>query len=478
MTSTAATSPTWTLSPDRCFDPDPTQRSLARELYASITDLALICPHGHVDPWLLANPDARFPSPADLLIVPDHYVFRMLFSQGLLMEDLGVPTRDGTPVETDGRAIWRRFAEHFALFAATPTGLWLKAELVELFGIRERPGPDDADRVYDQIEARLRQPDFTPRALFKRFNIEVFSTTDAATEDLEPHRRLRAEGWTSVRPTLRPDAVTHLATTGWRSNIDRLSEVSGISVVDYASFIRALEQRRRAFKDLGAFATDHAAITPRAERLPQSEAEAIMARALRGTPEAEDAARFTAHMLFEQARMAAEDGLVMQLHVGSYRNHNPAVFDRFGPDTGADMPQNTEWTRNLQPLLASFGSDPRFRLILFTLDESTYSRELAPLAGHYPAVYLGPPWWFYDSVSGMERYLEAVVETAGVYNLAGFNDDTRAFASIAVRHDVWRRVVSNWLAGKVARGLIDEDEGFTLAHQLAYECPKRAYRLG
>jgi glucuronate isomerase len=467
----------WSLSPDRCFDPDPTQRSLARVLYASIDALPLVCPHGHVDAWLLANPEARFPSPADLLIVPDHYVFRMLFSQGMRMEDLGTPTRDGTPVETDGRAVWRRFAEHFGLFAGTPTGLWLKAELIELFDVRERLSAESADRLYAQIEDRLRAPDFTPRELFKRFNIEVFSTTDAATDDLAAHRRLRADGWSSVRPTLRPDGVTNLATPGWRDNIDRLSAVSGIAVVDYASFVDALEQRRETCKQFGAFATDHATRTPLAQRLEPAERDAIFTRALHGTLEPSDADRFTAHMLLEQARMAAEDGLVMQLHVGSDRNHNPTVFDRFGADMGADIPLATEWTRNLQPLLAEFGSDARFRLILFTLDESTYSRELAPLAGHYPAVYLGPPWWFYDSVSGMERYLEAVVETAGVYNLAGFNDDTRAFASIAARHDVWRRVVSNWLAGKVARGLIDEDDAAELARQLAYECPKRAYRL-
>jgi glucuronate isomerase len=468
---------TWSLSADRCFDPDPAQRGLARALYGSINQLPLICPHGHVDPSLLSDADARFPSPADLFIVPDHYVFRMLFSQGVRMEDLGVPTRDGTPVQADGRAIWRLFSEHYALFAATPTGLWLKAELLELFDIRERPNAENADRLYDGLEARLQEPDFTPRGLFKRFNIEIFSTTDAATDDLAPHRQLRGEGWTSVRPTLRPDAVTNLATPGWRSNIDRLSELSGISVTDYASFIRALEQRRDTFKALGAFATDHAALTARTERLARSDVDAIVARALQGTAAPHDAERFTAHMLLEQARMATEDGLVMQLHVGSFRNHNPSVFARFGADTGADIPQTTEWTHNLRPVLAEFGSDPRFHLILFCLDESTYSREMAPLAGHYPAVFLGPPWWFYDSVSGMERYLEAVVETAGVYNLAGFNDDTRAFASIGARHDVWRRVVSNWLAGKVARGLVDEDEAFTLAHQLTYDCPKRAYRL-
>ncbi len=467
----------WALSDDRCFDPDPTQRRLAHELFAGIEDLPLICPHGHVAPRLLADPSARFPSPADLLIVPDHYVFRMLYSQGVRMEDLGVPTRDGTPVETDGRTIWRRFAERFHLFAGTPTGLWLKTELTDLFGIREKPSAKSADRIYDQIERRLRDPDATPRALFRRFNIETYSTTDAATDDLAEHRSLRADGWTAIRPTLRPDGVVNLDAPGWRQNVDRLSEVSGISVVDYTSFVRALEQRRQAFKQLGAFATDHAAVTPRTERLDDAEATAIFDRALRCKPESGDAERFTAHMLFEQARMAVADGLVMQLHAGSYRNHNPAIYERFGLDMGADIPIATDWTRGLQPLLASFGNDPRFRLILFTLDETTYGRELAPLAGHYPAVFLGPPWWFFDSVNGMDRYLDAVVETAGVYNLAGFNDDTRAFASIGARHDVWRRVACNWLAGKIVRGLIDEDDGPVLARELAYGCPKRAYRL-
>jgi glucuronate isomerase len=393
------------------------------------------------------------------------------------MEDLGVATRDGTPVETDGRLIWRRFAERFSLFAGTPSGLWLKTELIELFGIHEKPSAESADRLYDQLERRLREPDFTPRALFRRFDIELFSTTDTATDDLAQHRALQAEGWTQVRPTLRPDGVVNLDAPGWRGNIERLSAVSGITVVDYPSYVRAIEQRRQTFKQLGAFATDHSAISPRVERLSEADAGAIFERSLRRAPEAGDAERFTAHMLFELARMASEDGLVMQLHVGSFRNHNPAVLERFGLDMGADIPVATDWTRSLYPLLGAFGNDPRFRLILFTLDETTFSRELAPLAGHYPAVYLGPPWWFYDSVSGMERYLDAVVETAGVANLAGFNDDTRAFASIQARHEVWRRVVSNWLAGKVVRGLIDDDDAPVLARELAYECPKRAYRL-
>ncbi|MCA1644721.1 MAG: glucuronate isomerase [Chloroflexi bacterium] len=468
---------TWRLSPDRGFDPDPSQRQLARELFEQVHELPQICPHGHVPVSVLADPSARFPSPADVFIVPDHYVFRMLYSQGIRMEDLGIATRDGTPVELDGRARWRRFAEHFALFAGTPTGLWLKAELIELFGISEKPSAENADQIYDQIEHRLAEPDFTPRRLFDRFNIEVFSTTDAATDSLEHHHSLHREGYARVRPTLRPDGVVNVDAPGWRANVDRLSEVSGISVVDYASFLRALEQRRQTFKAAGAFATDHSAPVAQSEPLAVSTASAIFARGLQGAFEPGDAERFTAHMLFEQARMATEDGLVMQLHIGSFRNHNPAMFARFGPDVGADIPLATDFTRGLQPMLGAFGNDPRFRLIVFTVDETTYSRELAPLAGHYPAVYLGSPWWFFDSVNGMQRFLDAVVETAGVYNLAGFNDDTRAFASIAVRHDVWRRVICNWLAAKVVRGLLDEDDGPVLARELAYGCPTRAYRL-
>jgi glucuronate isomerase len=467
----------WTLSPDRCFDPDPARRDLARQFYEAVKDLPLVCPHGHVPPAILADPRATFGSPADLFIIPDHYVFRMLYSQGVPLEDLGVPTRDGTPTETDGRRIWRRFAERFHLFRGTPTGLWLADELVNLFGVEEKLTGESADRIYDRIAARLAEPDFAPRALFGRFNIETLCTTDAATDTLEHHRALHEAGFTNVRPTFRPDAVINLDAPGWRENVARLGEVAGVEIAGYAAFIQALEARRAFFKDLGATATDHSAQTPRTERLTPGEAEALFARALRGRPERDDAARFTAHMLLELARMGAEDGLVMQLHVGSRRNHNDALFARFGPDAGADIPVQTEWTRNLHPLLNEWGNDPRFRLIIFTLDESTFSRELAPLAGHYPAVLLGAPWWFYDSVKGMERYLDATVETAGIYNTAGFNDDTRAFASIPTRHDVWRRVTCNWLAGMVARGLLDDADAAEMAHDFAYRLARRAYRL-
>jgi len=468
---------TWSLSPDRCFDPDPTQRDLARQLYATVKDLPLVCPHGHVSPALLADPDARLGSPADLFIIPDHYVFRMLYSQGVPMEDLGVPTVDGTTVESDHRRIWQRFADHFLLFRGTPTGLWLADELIDLFGVGEKLDGQNAQRIYDHLEAQLARPEFAPRALLQRFNIEVLCTTDPATDTLEQHQALRKTGITNVRPTFRPDAVVNLDAPGWRANLERLSAVAGVDIVDYASFIRALEARRAFFKQIGATATDHSAVTPATARLSDSEADAILVRGLRGQSERDDAARFTAHMLMELARMSVEDGLVMQLHVGSLRNHNSAVFARFGLDKGADIPVQTEWTRNLHALLNAYGNDPRFRLILFTLDETTYSRELAPLAGHYPAVLLGPPWWFFDSVNGMQRYLDQVVETAGLANTAGFNDDTRAFASIPARHDVWRRVTCNWLAGLAVRGLIDEEDAAEMARECAYGLAKRAYNL-
>jgi glucuronate isomerase len=468
----------WRLDPDRCFDPDPEQRARARALYATVRDQPIVSPHGHVDPRLLADPDARLGSPADLLIIPDHYVFRMLYSQGVSLEALGIPTRDGTPVENDHRRIWQIFAEHFHLFRGTPTGYWLKEGLFTVFGVEEKLDGASAGRIYDQLAARLATAEYAPRALFERFGIKVLCTTDPATATLDHHRALQDGGWGGrVRPTFRPGAVVNLATPGWSGHIDQLSARAGIDVVDYASFIHALESRRTEFKRMGATATDSAAETPATERLSAAEAEAMFARALRGTAGAEDARRFGAHMLLEMARMSAEDGLVMQLHAGSLRNHNAALFARFGPHMGADIPLATEWTRNLQPLLYAYGNDPRFRLILFTLDESTYARELAPLAGHYPAVLLGPPWWFFDSPNGMRRFLDRVVETAGLYNTAGFNDDTRAFASIPARHDLWRRVTCAWLAGLVARGQIDDDDAAEMALDCAGRLARRAYRL-
>lgn len=467
----------WTLNPDRCFAPIPALRERARDLYAGVRDLPLVCPHGHVDPQLLADPDARLGDPATLLIVPDHYVFRMLYSQGVPMEDLGVPSRDGTPVETDPRTIWRTFCAHFHLFRGTPTGTWLKAELIDLFGVDEKPSAASADRLYDQIQARLDAPEFRPRALLRSFGIEALTTTDAATDDLSPHERIRADGY-PVAPTFRPDGVLHLAAEGWSDAIALLERRSGVAVDSTATLFEALRERRAAFRALGATATDHGTFSPFIEPLGDAEAEALFARARSGAPMSEDDdARFHGHALMQMAAMARDDGMTMQLHVGSFRNHHERVFGRFGIDKGADIPVAVDWTRGLRTLLNAHGHDPAFRLVLFTLDEATYARELAPLAGHYPALRLGAPWWFFDSVLGFDRYLDRVVETAGVYNLAGFNDDTRAFASIPARHDVWRRTVANWLAGMVERGLIDADDAPEMARWLAYDAAKTTYGI-
>jgi glucuronate isomerase len=463
---------------DRYFGPDPKQKEAAQRLYERVRNLPLICPHGHVDPGMFADPDYSFGTPVDLLLIPDHYVFRMLYSQGIPLEDLGIPRVDEGPVNQDHRRIWQIFAERFHLFRGTPTSLWLNHELVEVFGIRQKLNGDTAQDIYDQIEARLQASDMRPRRLFEQFNIGTLCTTDAATDTLDHHQTIRASGWQAdIRPTFRPDALINITTQNWRAAVDRLSAVSGITVTHYRSFIEALEQRRAYFKEMGAAATDHAALTPCTERLSDGDINCIFERALRGEASAGDAQRFTGHMLIEMARMSAEDGLVMQLHPGSWRDHNPLIAERFGRDKGADIPVATEYTLNLLPLLNEFGNDPRFTLILFTLDETTYTRELAPLAGHYPSVKLGPPWWFHDSWNGMQRFFDQVMETAGLYNTVGFNDDTRAFPSIPARHDVWRRASANWLAGLLVRGMIDAADAEDMITDLAYGLAKRSYKL-
>jgi len=460
------------------FDPEPTQRNLARRIYQTVADLPIISPHGHVDPTLFVDENGSFGSPAELLIIPDHYVFRMLYSQGIPLEALGVPRLDGSPVEKDGRKIWQIFADHFHLFRGTPSGAWLSQELRQVFGIQQPLTAANAQEVYDQIEACLASPEFKPRKLFERFNIEIMCTTDPAWDRLEAHQALRASGWRGkIRPTFRPDGVVNLDTRGWQENIEKLSRASGVSVTSYNGFIQALEVQRAHFITLGATATDHAALIPATRLLSHSEAEAIFQRALKNELHPDDAERFTAHMLVEMARMSVEDGLVMQLHPGVLRNHNPAIFDGFGLDKGADIPIATEFTRNLLPLLQRYGNDSRLRIILFTLDETTYTRELAPLAGHYPTVLIGPPWWFHDSPNGMRRYFDQVIETAGLYNTAGFNDDTRAFPSIPARHDVWRRVSANWLAGQLVRGILTEEEAVDVMAELAVGLARKAYRL-
>jgi glucuronate isomerase len=463
---------------DRYFASDPAQLELARAFYAQVKDLPLICPHGHVDPRLLSASHYEWGSPVDLLIIPDHYILRMFYSQGVSLESLGIPRKDGSPVEKDHRKIWQTVCDHWYLFRGTPSALWMRDGLQAIFGIDEKITSASAQHLYDAIDAQLQRPEFQPRRLFERFNIEVLATTDAATSKLEEHQRLCDSDWSGrVIPTLRPDAVINIQ-ADYAEQIQQLSHVSGVTVSDYRSYLAALEQRRQFFKSMGATATDHAALTAYTEHLSEREAEAIFQRALRGVATPDDTRRFTGHMLIEMARMSVEDGLVMQLHIGSSRDHNPEIFADFGRDMGADIPTSSEFTHNLKPLLDLFGNDQNLTLILFNLDETTYSRELAPLAGHYPALRLGPPWWFFDSVLGMQRFFDAVVETAGIYNTAGFNDDTRAYPSIPVRHDVWRRVSSDWLAGQVVRGVIEEEDAHEMVVDLAYGLAKQTYKLG
>ena len=463
------------LNPDRCFDPEPSQRRLARGLYATVERLGLICPHGHVSPSVLHD-NRPFGSPAELFVIPDHYVHRLLYSQGVPLEELGINQTGGDGSNVDHRQVWRVFCRHFHLFRGTPTGLWLRDELESVFGISEKPSADNADTLFDALESQLAREEFLPRALFRRFQISLLCTTDAATDSLEPHIALQSEGF-AVRPTFRPDRLLELHSPDWRSELGQLEDLTSIPVTDYQGFIAALERRREQFKMAGAIATDHGVTLPWTAPLLPAECETILARALTGSASAEDTDRFTAQMLLEFARMSCEDGLVMQLHAGSRRNHNTLLHGRFGANIGADIPVAVDWTRGLQALLDRYGNDSRLRLILFTLDESTYSRELAPLAGHYPSLKLGPPWWFHDSVEGMLRFRRQTTETTGFYNTVGFNDDTRALLSIPARHDLARRSECAYLAELVATHRLGEDEAAELIVDLSYSLAKKAYRL-
>ncbi len=462
---------------DRFFDPEPGVRKIARELYENVKDFPIISPHGHVDPQLLAE-NLPFPDPTELILIPDHYIFRMLYSQGIPLQKLGIPTVDGSETESDHRKIWQIFSENFYLFAGTPSGAWLEHVFVELFGIKERPDGDNAMQIYKEIQEKLKTPEFRPRNLFKQFNIEVLSTTDGAADSLEHHKAIQQSDWNGkVIPAFRPDAVVNILANGWKKEIEKLEKAAGGEIKSYKNFISAIEKRRAFFKQMGATSTDQGVLTPYTQKLSESEADVIFQRALKGSASDEDAYLFTANMLMEMARMSVEDGLVMQIHPGSSRNHNKKVFNQYGADKGCDIPLQTEYTKNLSELLNTFGNNPSFNLIVFTLDETTYSRELAPLAGHYPAMKLGPAWWFHDSIEGMTRYRHMVTETAGFYNTVGFNDDTRAFLSIPARHDLSRRVDSNFLAGLVARHIIDIGQAKVLGNALAYELVKKTYNL-
>jgi glucuronate isomerase len=464
------------LSEYRLFPAESTSRAVAMRLYETVRDLPIISPHGHTDPQWFAD-NQPFPNPAALFLQPDHYIFRMLYSQGVSLESLGVPQVDGKQ-NADPREAWRIFARHYYLFRGTPTRLWLDYAFQELFGLKERLNGDNADAYYEIIQKALQTPEFLPRALFDRFNIEVLSTTDTATDSLKFHEKIRASGWKGrVLPTFRPDSVVDAEYLGFQDNLKLLGEVSGEDVSNWKGYLNALRKRRAFFKQNGATATDHGHLTALTADLPLSEASALYERIYTGKTRAGDVELFQAQMLTEMAGMSVEDGLTMQLHPGSVRNHNQKVYEKFGRDKGADMPSPTEYVRALRPLLSKYGNEPNFTFILFTLDETTFTRELAPLAGHYPCLRLGPPWWFLDSPEGMMRFRETATETAGFYNTVGFNDDTRAFLSIPARHDVARRVDCAFLARLVAEHRLDEAEAFEVIQDLTVNLVRKAYKL-
>lgn len=458
---------------DRLFPAEPTTRRIARELYTSIQHLPIISPHGHTQAgWFAKN--EPFPDPAKLFVQPDHYVYRMLYSQGVNLEDLEI----GRKELNDPRKIWRIFANNYYLFRGTPSKIWLDFSFQQLFGLNEALSEATADFYYDFISEKLRSPEFLPRALFERFNIEVLATTDSPLDSLTDHKAIADSHWNArIIPTFRPDLVVDPGFASFAANIAELGNQTSQDTTTWNGYLSALQATRERFRAIGCTATDHGHPTPLTADLSNFEADELFHQVIGGNANAVQQELFRAQMLTEMARMSLDDGLVMQIHPGSVRNHNHPLYERYGRDVGADIPRSVNYVDALRPLLNRFGSDPRLTIILFTLDESTYSRELAPLAGHYPCLRLGPPWWFHDSPEGMLRFREQTTETAGFYNTVGFNDDTRAFLSIPARHDVARRMDCSYLAKLVTEHRLAEDEAFELAQDLTYRLVKKAYRL-
>jgi glucuronate isomerase len=458
---------------DRLFPAEAGTRKIARALYAHVKGLPIVSPHGHTKAaWFAKN--EPFPDPAKLFVQPDHYVFRMLLSQGIPMADLEI----GEPEMKDPRKVWHIFASHYYLFRGTPTRMWLDFAFQELFGLQERLSAKTADLYFDTIAEKLRTPEFLPRALYDRFNIEVLATTDSPFDSLDDLKAIRESGWKArIIPNFRPDPVVDAEFKGFAENIALMGAQTGEDTATWAGYLNALRKERARFRELGCTATDHGHPTAQTADLPVAKAAELYRQVLGGKADLATQELFRAQMLTEMAQMSLEDGLVMQIHPGAVRNHNPKVYERYGRDVGCDIPRATNYVDALRPLLNRFGNERNLTIILFTLDESTYSRELAPLAGHYPCLRLGPPWWFHDSPEGMMRFREQATETAGFYNTAGFNDDTRAFLSIPARHDVARRIDCAFLARLVAEHRLDEDEAFEVAHELTYGLVKKAYKL-
>ncbi len=464
------------LHPDRLFPPDPRVRDIARALYGEVKDLPIVSPHGHTDPaWFAGN--AGFGNATELLLVPDHYVFRMLYSQGVPLEALGVGNSG-----VDPRAAWRLLAERYHLFRGTPSRIWLDWVFAEAFGIEVLLGTETADHYYDTITAALATEAFRPRALFDRFGIEVIATTESPLNPLDHHRAIRAANdsgaWDGrVITAYRPDPVVDPEFEGFRDNLAAFGALTREDTATWAGYLNAHRQRRAYFAGMGATSTDHGHPTALTADLSRADAEALFTKVVAGTATPAQAELFRGQMLTEMAAMSLDDGLVMQLHPGSFRNHNARIFAGLGRDKGADIPTRTDYVHALKPLLDRFGNEAALTLILFTLDESSYARELAPLAGHYPCLRLGPAWWFHDSPEGMRRFRRMTTETAGFANTVGFNDDTRAFLSIPARHDLARRIDCGFLAELVAEHRLEDWEAAEVARDLAYNLVKQAYKL-
>jgi len=465
------------LDEQRFFPADPAVRSLAKGLYNEVKGLPIISPHGHTEPRWYAE-DINFTNPAELFLIPDHYVFRMMYSQGVAMEDLGVPRVDGGPVEQDPEKIWALFAKYYYLFRGTPSRMWFESVMVNLFGVGERLSPETATDIYQTVKQTLAKPEFSVRSLYERFNMEVVSTTDSPLSDLSYHKAIRDSGWQGkIVPCFRPDPVVDPEYKGFSQNVAELGTITGEDSGTWGGYLKALASRREFFVSMGATATDHGHPTAATRDFSETECERLFGKALKGELTASEAEDFRGQMLTEMVRMSQDDGLVIQIHPGAYRNHNQVVFNKFGLDKGADIPTPTEYVRALKPLLDRFGSEPGLKVVLFTLDSTTLGRELAPLAGHYPLLKLGPAWWFYDSPEGMMNFRRSVTETAGFYNTVGFNDDTRAFLTIPARHDMARRIDCSYLAELVSTHRLAEDEAVEVARDLAYNLVKDAYNL-
>jgi glucuronate isomerase len=464
------------LHPDRLLPSAPEVRSIARRLHAEVADLPILSPHGHVEAGLLLA-DQPFADPTTLLVTPDHYVTRLLHAAGVPLDQLGVG--QGSLSAEAARAAWRLLCENWSVYRGTPVKYWLESALVDVFGLDQRPSAQTADDLYDGIAEQLTRPAFRPRALFDRFRIEVLATTDDPADDLAAHAALRDDPTFTGRvvPTFRPDRYLEAGRPDWARDVLHLGAVAGVDTGSYAGWVAAMEERRTHFRRLGGVSTDHSHEDVGTQPLPADEAEATYRAALHGTATASATTALRRHMLLEMARMATEDGLTMTLHPGVRRGHHGPTSARFGPDTGHDLPLPGAFTDALRPLLERYGTHPNLTLVLFTLDESVFSRELAPLAGFYPSVYVGAPWWFLDAPDAIRRWRSAVSETAGLSRTSGFIDDTRAFCSIPARHDMARRLDAGYLAGLVADHRLDEDEAAQAVVDLVRGRPTEVFGL-